>query len=96
VDQLPYHERIGDPVFRRAVDLIDSGDVDGLRSHLTNHPALVAQRVTFEPGYFEHPSLLEFVAENPIRHGRLPPNIVDVARTVLDAGVRVRRARGRG
>lgn len=88
MDQLPYHERIGDPVFRRAVDLIDSGDVDGLRSHLTNHPALVTQRVTFEPGYFEHPSLLEFVAENPIRHGRLPPNIVDVARTVLDAGAR--------
>lgn len=88
VDQRPHHERIEDAAFRRAVDLIDSGDVDGLRIHLANHPGLVTQRVTFEPGYFENPSLLEFVAENPIRHERLPSNIVDVARTLLDAGAR--------
>src|ERR1700726_35654 len=28
---LPHHERIEDPNFRRAVDLIDAGDVAGLR-----------------------------------------------------------------
>jgi hypothetical protein len=69
------------------VDLVDDGDVDGLRDHLTRHPGLVRQRVVFEGGnYFRDPTLLEFVAENPVRHDILPPNIVDVARTILDAG----------
>jgi len=30
--------------------------------------------------------VLEFVAENPVRRGTLPKNIVDVARVILDAG----------
>jgi ankyrin repeat protein len=38
------------------------------------------------PSYFRNPSLLEFVAENPVRHGRLRQNIVEVAKTILDAG----------
>jgi hypothetical protein len=85
--ELPHHERIEDAAFRRAVDLVDDGDVDGLRDHLTRHPGLVRQRVVFEGGnYFRDPTLLEFVAENPVRHDGLPPNIVDVARTILDAG----------
>ena len=85
---LPHHE-IDDAVFRRAVDLLDDGDVDGLRLHLKNHPSLVHRRVVFEGGnYFRDPTLLEFVAENPVRHDRLPPNIVEVARTILDAGAR--------
>jgi hypothetical protein len=29
---------------------------------------------------------LEFVAENPIRHGELPGNIVDVTKVILVAG----------
>jgi hypothetical protein len=37
--------------------------------------------------YFHNPALLEFVTENPIRHGKLPGNIVEVARVILDAGV---------
>lgn len=50
---------------------------------------MVHQRVLFDGGnYFRDPTLLEFVAENPVRHDSLPPNIVDVARTVLDAGAR--------
>jgi hypothetical protein len=36
--------------------------------------------------YFRNPTLLEFVAENPIRRGTMPKNIVDVARVILDAG----------
>jgi hypothetical protein len=85
---LPHHERIEDPTFRRAVDLLDAGDVSGLRDHLRRHPSLAKQRVLFEGGnYFRNPSLLEFVAENPIRHGALPKNIVEVARVILDAGV---------
>jgi ankyrin repeat protein len=48
---------------------------------------LVRQRVVFEGvNYFCNPTLLEFVAENPIRHGTLPHNIVAVAKAILDAG----------
>jgi ankyrin repeat protein len=85
---LPPHERIEDPVFRRAVDLIDAGDVAGLRTYLQRHPKLALRRVKFEGwNYFHNPSLLEFIAENPIRRGKLPPNILDVANVILDAGV---------
>jgi hypothetical protein len=85
---LPHNERIEDAVFRRAVDLLDAGDVEGLRAHLKRHPDLPRQHVLFEGGnYFRNPTLLEFVAENPIRHGKLPPNIIEVARVILDAGV---------
>src|SRR5579863_5818453 len=86
---LPHHERIEDPAFRRAVDLVDQGDVANLRSHLKEHPALVHQHVTFEGGnYFRNPTLLEFVAENPIRRGTLPPNIIEVTEVILDAGAK--------
>ena len=84
---LPHHERIKDATFRRAVDLIDGGDAVGLRAFLRQHPKLVHQHVDFEGGnYFRHPTLLEFVAENPVRHGKLPDNIVEVAKAILDAG----------
>jgi ankyrin repeat protein len=89
---LPHHERIEDPIFRRAVDLLDAGDVPGLQAHLAAHPAVITQRVTFEGNYFRHPALLEFVAENPIRHGRLPANIVEVARVILEAGAKANPA----
>ena len=51
--------------------------------------SLVRERVTFEGGnYFRHPTLLEFVAENPVRHGTLPDNIVEVAKVILDTGAK--------
>jgi hypothetical protein len=85
----PHHERITDRRFRQAVDLLDDGDVDGLRRLLAESPVLATQRVRFEGGnYFREPSLLEFIAENPVRHDGLPPNIVDIARAILDAGAR--------
>jgi hypothetical protein len=84
---LPHHERIEDPVFRHAVDLADAGDEAGLRACLKQHPKLVQQHVLFEGGnYFRNPTLLEFIAENPIRHGTMPENIVAVAEVILDAG----------
>ena len=85
---LPYRERIEDPIFRRGVDLIDVGDGEGLRGFLKKHPGLSRQRVEFEGGnYFRNPTLLEFVAENPVRRGKLPPNIVEIVEVILDAGV---------
>lgn len=85
--KLPHHERIEDPVFHRAVELLDAGDAAGLRAYLSEHPKLARQRVVFEgSNYFQKPSLLEFVAENPIRHRKLPANIVEVAKVILDAG----------
>ena len=82
-----HHNRIDDPTFRRAVSLIDSGDVRGLARLLLQDPKIIHQRVLFEGGnYFRNPSLLEFIAENPVRHGTMPPDIVDVARLLLEAG----------
>lgn len=73
--------------FQQALELLDDGDAEGLRAHLARHPDLVRQRARFEgANYFREPTLLEFVAENPVRHDRLPPNIVAVARVILDAG----------
>jgi len=83
-----YHERIEDPIFRRAVDFLDAGDAAGLRSYLQQHPNLATQRVLFEGGnYFRNPTLLEFTAENPVRRGFLPKNILEVIKVILDAGV---------
>jgi hypothetical protein len=85
---LPHHQRIEDAPFRRAVELLDAGDVAALRVHLKQHPNLARQHVTFEGGnYFRHPSLLEFIAENPVRRGTLPKNIVELAAVILEAGI---------
>jgi hypothetical protein len=88
-----HHERIEDAAFRRAVELLDAGEIDELRAYLGAHPDVVRQRVAFDGGnYFSSPSLLEFVAENPTRHGRMPANIVDIARAIIDAGGKDDRA----
>jgi hypothetical protein len=84
---LPHHERIEDPLFRQAVELIDAGKAAELRVLLQQNPGLVHQQLLLEgSNYFRTPTLLEFVAENPVRHGKLPANIVEVARVILDAG----------
>lgn len=84
--ELPHHERIEDAFFRQAVALIDAGDAAGLRAFLKQHPKLVREHVGFEGGnYFHNPTLLEFIAENPVRHGQLPKNIVEVVKTILNA-----------
>ncbi len=84
---LAHHERIEDPLFRRAVDLIDSGNVPELSLLLEQNPGLIHRRVLFEgENYFRNPTLLEFVAENPVRHGVLPANIVEIATTLLRSG----------
>lgn len=85
---LPHHERIEDVTFRRAVEFLDAGDEEGLREHLKRHPHLARRQVAFEGGnYFRNPTLLEFVAENPVRHGKLPKNIVEITKVILEVGV---------
>ena len=79
-----------DEVFRQAVTQLDAGEVDALRAHLASHPGVARRRVRYgEDGdgyaYFRNPSLLEFVAGNPVRNDRLPPNIIDVTRVILAA-----------
>ena len=86
---LPHHERIENPALRLAVEYLDQGNAAKLSAHLKEYPTLVHQHVRFEGGnYFHNPTLLEFVAENPIRRGTLPDNIVEVAKTILDAGAK--------
>jgi len=85
---LSHHERIVDPVFKRAVDLIDAGDEAGLRAHLKQHPGLARKRVVFEGmNYFENPSLLQFIAENPNRQNKMPENIVAITEAILESGL---------
>jgi ankyrin repeat protein len=72
-------------MFAEAVSAIDAGDLGGLRALLT--PELLGERMeNGRDDYFARPYLLWFVAENPIRTGTLPANIVEITRVLLDAG----------
>ena len=74
-------------MFAEAVGAIDRGDLGALRALLAEHPELLTQRLeNGRDDYFARPYLLWFVAENPIRHGTLPANIVEIAQALLDAG----------
>lgn len=83
-----------DPLFREAVSAIDTGDGKALEALLARHPRLVRERLADPDGgktgedYFERPYLLWFVAENPIRTGKLPANIAEVTRAILRAATR--------
>jgi peptide-methionine (S)-S-oxide reductase len=91
-----------DARMREAVAAVDAGDVATLERLIAEHPALVHQRLA-SPGrwlrdvvgralddFFLRPYLLWFVAEDPVRNGRLPANIAEVARTIIDAARRER------
>lgn len=77
------------PRFSEALRAVDSGELTTLRRLLEKHPELATARSTREEapyeGYFHRATLLHHVAGNPIR-GELPDNIVEVARTLLEAG----------
>lgn len=80
-------ERIEDPLLRVAVDAIDDGDIVALARLFDQDPALCARRARFEgENYFRNPALIAFIAENPVRNGALPPNIVEVAEVLLARG----------
>jgi hypothetical protein len=76
---------IRDTIFADAVAAIDTGNVAKLDGLISQYPNLVCDRLqTGEPGYFADPYLLWFIAENPIRSGRLPANIVEIAMAITD------------
>src|SRR6058998_2180374 len=91
-----------DSLFRDAVSAIDTGDVAELERLLTSHPELARERLQSPggwlrdqvggalDGFFQRPYLLWFVAEDPVRNGRLPANIAAVARAIIDAASRER------
>jgi len=86
---VPLIDRIPDPIFREGVRLLDAGDEEGLRRHLVAHPSLVSQRTYFSASdYFGQPTLMQFAAENPIRHEKMPPNVVAMVSLLLEAGAK--------
>ena len=78
------NEEITNPLFRQAVEAIDSGNITVLQKLLDQHPHLVRERLDIpEEGYFRHPYLIWFIADNPIRHDKLPVNIADITRLLI-------------
>jgi peptide-methionine (S)-S-oxide reductase len=82
---------IDDPLFRQAVRMIHDGNVAGLDGLLADHPNLLHDRPAepdcYPQDYFRDPRLFWFVANNPTLMTRMPANIADVARTMVDRGV---------
>jgi hypothetical protein len=89
-----------DAIFQRAVSAIDAGDVRELEQFVAINPRLVRERLNAPgawlrdkvgsalDGFFQRPYLLWFVAEDPVRNGRLPGNIADVTRMIVRAAER--------
>jgi hypothetical protein len=89
-----------DSRFQDAVAAIDAGDIATLERLIAETSALVRDRLE-EPGswlrdavgsaldgFFHAPYLLWFVAEDPVRNGRLPANIAAVAQVIIGAARR--------
>jgi peptide-methionine (S)-S-oxide reductase len=86
-----------DDLFRTAVSAVDAGDLDTLDRILREHPTLACERLDSpgawlterigkaSEGFFHRPYLLWFVAEDPVRNGKLPSNIAAVAGRIIDA-----------
>jgi hypothetical protein len=76
---------ITDPIFLKAVEAVDSGNLEVLQELISGNPRLLTERLpTNEKGYFKDPYLLWFVADNPIRIPALPLNIIEVTRLLVD------------
>jgi ankyrin repeat protein len=77
--------------FDDALGALRAGDLDRLRHGITTEPELISARTNLDPpyGYFSGATLLHHVAGNPGWDRPLPPNIVEVARLLLDLGADV-------
>lgn len=78
---------ISNPIFLQAVNALDAGKLDELQELVNQHKTLLRDRLITpnEEGYFKDPYLIWFVADNPIRNPKLPPNIVETTRFLIDA-----------
>src|SRR5687768_10154157 len=89
-----------DALFQKAVSAIDAGDVTVLEQLLAAHPELVRERLEAPGAWLREkvgraldgfkPYLLWFVAEDPVRNGKLPRNIAQIASTIIWAAERAR------
>ena len=91
-----------DTLFQQAVSAIDAGNLRVLEQVLSAHPELVRERLDAPgawlrekvggalEGFFQRPYLLWFVAEDPVRNGKLPRNIAPIASTIIGAAQRAR------
>ena len=89
-----------DALFREAVSHVDAGDVVALERLLAAHPRLACERLDSPgewlrakvggalDGFFRRPYLLWFVAEDPVRNGRLPKNIAQTAGALIRSAQR--------
>jgi hypothetical protein len=76
---------ITNTLFQYAVEAIDFGNIRVLEGLITEYPSLVKERLkNKEKGYFKDPYLIWFVADNPIRNEKMPPNIMAVTRLLID------------
>jgi len=70
----------------QAIAAIDSGSIAELLDLIDKQPRLVKDRLrNHDEGYFKDPYLLWFVADNPIRVGKLPHNITEITRGLARA-----------
>ena len=77
---------IDDPLFRQAVQALDSGNASVLETLIEGYPRLIRERlITNEEGYFKDPYLIWFVADNPIRNSALPSNITELTQLLIEA-----------
>lgn len=89
-----------DSLLRDAVAAMDAGDLGAVERMVAEHPRLLHERLEV-PGawlrdrvggalddFFRAPYLLWFVAEDPVRNGRLPANIAAIAAAIIAAARR--------
>lgn len=84
-DVLARGDDLVDPLFESAADAIVAGDAAALRALLARAPSLVAARSP----YRHRSTLLHYVAANGVeemRQWQSPPNALEIARILLDAG----------
>jgi ankyrin repeat protein len=78
--------------FESAVEAVVDGDLAALEDALRHNPALVGARSSrvcfFDPPVMHRATLLHYVAANGVEQYRqkTPPNAVEIARTLLQAG----------
>lgn len=76
-------------LFRNALAALDAGDVRRLALLLDERPSILHYECRvgqwYEQGYFAGATLLRHVAGNPIR-SPLPPNVIDIARLLVERG----------